>query len=190
MTAALDWSIIVPMRTIDLSAGDEQRLSVLVAGWPQSKKELYAGALESIDGVTTVTSAGGGTSFYVYFDPDVVHVDELERTVHDIGQAVRSDATGGLTADSDIETADSEVLTFDGEPLTFDGEPLTFPVNRSSIEYDRTRPTEDVGGRLPDTGETRQFQTTCRIDTPVEVDYYRNGGILHTVLRNLVKNGA
>src|SRR5690606_1148450 len=39
----------------------------------------------------------------------------------------------------------------------------------------------------PETGDRRQFVTTCRIDTPVEVDYYRNGGILHTVLRNLVK---
>ena len=29
------------------------------------------------------------------------------------------------------------------------------------------------------------FPVTCRIDTPVEVDYYRNGGILHTVLRKL-----
>ena len=29
------------------------------------------------------------------------------------------------------------------------------------------------------------FQTLCRIDTPVEVDYYRNGGILHTVLRKM-----
>ena len=32
------------------------------------------------------------------------------------------------------------------------------------------------------------FDTLCRIDTPVEVDYYRNGGILHTVLRNFLKN--
>ncbi|HFQ92600.1 MAG TPA: aconitate hydratase AcnA [Anaerolineae bacterium] len=31
------------------------------------------------------------------------------------------------------------------------------------------------------------FDTLCRIDTPVEVDYYRNGGILHTVLRNFLK---
>jgi len=29
------------------------------------------------------------------------------------------------------------------------------------------------------------FTTTCRVDTPVEVDYYRNGGILHTVLKNM-----
>jgi aconitate hydratase len=32
------------------------------------------------------------------------------------------------------------------------------------------------------------FETTCRIDTPVEVDYYRNGGILHTVLRAMAKS--
>ena len=32
------------------------------------------------------------------------------------------------------------------------------------------------------------FDTVCRIDTPVEVDYYRNGGILHTVLRNFLKS--
>jgi hypothetical protein len=31
------------------------------------------------------------------------------------------------------------------------------------------------------------FTTICRIDTPVEVDYYRNGGILHTVLRKMAK---
>jgi len=34
-------------------------------------------------------------------------------------------------------------------------------------------------------GSSRTFTTRCRIDTPVEVDYYRNGGILHTVLRRL-----
>ena len=33
-----------------------------------------------------------------------------------------------------------------------------------------------------------RFTTLCRIDTPVEIDYYRNGGILHTVLRNILKS--
>jgi aconitate hydratase len=37
-------------------------------------------------------------------------------------------------------------------------------------------------------GETVTFATVCRIDTPVEVDYYRNGGILHTVLRQMAKS--
>ncbi len=36
-------------------------------------------------------------------------------------------------------------------------------------------------------GDAVHFVATCRIDTPVEVEYYRNGGILHTVLRQLVK---
>jgi aconitate hydratase len=35
-------------------------------------------------------------------------------------------------------------------------------------------------------GSVIAFETVCRIDTPVEVDYYRNGGILHTVLRNML----
>ena len=34
-------------------------------------------------------------------------------------------------------------------------------------------------------GATITFQAKARIDTPVEVDYYRNGGILQTVLRKM-----
>jgi aconitate hydratase len=37
----------------------------------------------------------------------------------------------------------------------------------------------------PETGKETTFQTIVRIDTPVEIDYYRNGGILHTVLRRM-----
>jgi aconitate hydratase len=37
-------------------------------------------------------------------------------------------------------------------------------------------------------GARTEFETICRIDTPVEVDYYRNGGILQTVLRSFLKN--
>ena len=32
-------------------------------------------------------------------------------------------------------------------------------------------------------GTKVNFTTRCRIDTPVEVEYYKNGGILHTVVR-------
>lgn len=35
-------------------------------------------------------------------------------------------------------------------------------------------------------GSVKTFETLCRIDTEDELDYYRNGGILHYVLRNLV----
>jgi aconitate hydratase len=37
-------------------------------------------------------------------------------------------------------------------------------------------------------GAELEFPVTLRIDTPVELDYYRNGGILQTVLRKLLKS--
>jgi aconitate hydratase len=39
-------------------------------------------------------------------------------------------------------------------------------------------------------GDPIEFTATCRIDTPVEIEYFRNGGILHTVLRNMLKGGG
>jgi aconitate hydratase len=36
-------------------------------------------------------------------------------------------------------------------------------------------------------GSVVTFKTFAQLNTPVEVNYYRNGGILQTVLRNLVK---
>jgi aconitate hydratase len=35
-------------------------------------------------------------------------------------------------------------------------------------------------------GSKVEFTTRCRIDTPVEAEYYKNGGVLHTVLRRLL----
>ena len=42
----------------------------------------------------------------------------------------------------------------------------------------------------PPDGTTRTFSARVRIDTPVELDYYRNGGILQTVLRKLLQSGS
>jgi aconitate hydratase len=36
-------------------------------------------------------------------------------------------------------------------------------------------------------GSKQEVQLLCRIDTLDEVEYYRNGGILHYVLRNIAK---
>jgi aconitate hydratase len=54
---------------------------------------------------------------------------------------------------------------------------------------------ESPGGELTvrarrEDGTQVVFQVISRIDTPVEVTYYRNGGILHTVLYNLVREDA
>lgn len=37
-------------------------------------------------------------------------------------------------------------------------------------------------------GTKKHFKVRARLDTPVEVDYYRNGGILQTVLRQIIRN--
>ncbi len=39
-----------------------------------------------------------------------------------------------------------------------------------------------------DDGKMTEFQVICRIDTPAELDYYRHGGILEYVLRQLLAN--
>jgi len=49
------------------------------------------------------------------------------------------------------------------------------------------KPRQDVTVELerPD-GSSTSLVVTARLDTPVEINYYRNGGILQTVLRKLV----
>ena len=55
---------------------------------------------------------------------------------------------------------------------------------------DSLRPRQEVrvAVRSRD-GSEGSFTTVLRIDTPVEVDYYRNGGILHTVLKEMASAG-
>ena len=40
----------------------------------------------------------------------------------------------------------------------------------------------------PKTGTARSITVALRLDTPVELNYYRNGGILPTVLRKLTSS--
>jgi aconitate hydratase len=50
----------------------------------------------------------------------------------------------------------------------------------------KPRPDVKVEVERPD-GTKSSFTVVARLDTPVEVNYYRNGGILQTVLRKLLK---
>lgn len=51
------------------------------------------------------------------------------------------------------------------------------------------KPQQDLTLRITRPGgEVEQVPVTCRIDTPIEVDYYQHGGILPFVLRQLVQN--
>jgi aconitate hydratase len=87
--------------------------------------------------------------------------------------------------------------------------PLQFPDGESaaSLKLDGTETFDITGiealndGKTPKTvhvtatkndgaepsGKTVEFDAVVRIDTPGEADYYRNGGILQYVLRNMGK---
>ncbi|MFA5060086.1 MAG: aconitate hydratase AcnA [Candidatus Omnitrophota bacterium] len=53
---------------------------------------------------------------------------------------------------------------------------------------DQLKPRQEILVRARGTnGAIKEFKAIARLDTPVDVDYYRNGGILPTVLRKLAK---
>jgi len=88
--------------------------------------------------------------------------------------------------------------------------PLQFPAGESaaSLKLDGTETYDITGIEELNSGETPrtvkvtatksdgadgsqgvvEFDAVVRIDTPGEADYYRNGGILQYVLRNMLKS--
>jgi aconitate hydratase len=49
------------------------------------------------------------------------------------------------------------------------------------------KPQQDLNLRITRTnGQVENVPVRCRIDTPIEIDYYQHGGILPFVLRQLV----
>lgn len=84
--------------------------------------------------------------------------------------------------------------------------PLQFPDGKSAKDlgldgtevFDITGIEELNKGKTPKTVHVKaskngsdavEFDAVVRIDTPGEADYYRNGGILQYVLRNMLKSG-
>jgi aconitate hydratase len=76
-----------------------------------------------------------------------------------------------------IDGQNAESLGLDGSEI-FDIEGLS----------DQIKPQSEVTVKAKKSdGKVIQFKAKVLLNTDVEVNYYRNGGILHTVLRNLVK---
>jgi len=71
----------------------------------------------------------------------------------------------------------------DADDLGLDG------TERFSITVDESvQPRQAVPVvAVKEDGTEVRFDAICRLDTPVEIDYYRNGGILHTVLRSMYR---
>ena len=54
---------------------------------------------------------------------------------------------------------------------------------------DELRPGQELEVLVRAGSSEKRFDAICRIDTPVEIDYYRNGGILQAVLRRMAGEG-
>ncbi|GBD11571.1 Aconitate hydratase A [bacterium HR23] len=52
------------------------------------------------------------------------------------------------------------------------------------------RPRQELTVRAKRDGWERTFTVIARVDTPVEVEYLRNGGVLHMMLRRLMRGGV
>ncbi len=56
------------------------------------------------------------------------------------------------------------------------------------IEHLEPRSDVTVRARSEDGGDEMTFTAIARVDTPVELDYYRHGGILHKVIREMLED--
>jgi aconitate hydratase len=56
-----------------------------------------------------------------------------------------------------------------------------------SIEGLQAAPQHTVNLEITSQGKTRKVPLTARLDTPIEVEYYRHGGIMPYVLRQIIK---
>jgi aconitate hydratase len=75
-----------------------------------------------------------------------------------------------------MEGQNVESLGLTGEEV-FDVEGLSDLTPKAIVTVRAKKPDDSV----------IEFKAMALLNTEVEVNYYRNGGILHTVLRNLVK---
>ena len=102
---------------------------------------------------------------------------------------------GAVIAESYERIHRSNLIGFGVLPLVFaDGESadslgLTGE-ERFSIGSVDDEPSSVTVKAESDGGEVTEFRCDVRIDTPTEWDYYRHGGILHFVLRDLAARGG
>jgi aconitate hydratase len=80
-------------------------------------------------------------------------------------------------------------------PLQFSEDESASSLGLTGQELFTFEPLEKPGQKLTvvardDSGKKREFSVKARIDTTVELDYFRNGGILQTVLRQMARNHA
>ena len=73
------------------------------------------------------------------------------------------------------------------QSLGLDGTEVFDITGIEALNEGKTPKTVHVKAAKADSGDAVEFDAVVRIDTPGEADYYRNGGILQFVLRNMLK---
>jgi aconitate hydratase len=82
-------------------------------------------------------------------------------------------------------------------PLEFSGEEDVNSLNLNGSEIisikgidDNLKPKQSIEVNIQDEqGNIRSIDTLLRIDTPIEIEYYKSGGILNYVILELMKKG-
>ena len=93
-----------------------------------------------------------------------------------------------------FDPRDKEVLTFDCYGTLIDWETGIAAALGGEEEFDVVGIAQALAGSKEGTVRARpagakpiEFRAVVRVDTPKEVEYYRHGGILQYVLRQLLK---
>ena len=94
--------------TMDFSTGSENRISVVYTGWPERHKELLSTAVAPLQGVTKLASAGGGTSLYVYFDPEIVSSQSLQAQIDAIANSLMQTVNDVVATATSVESGPFE----------------------------------------------------------------------------------
>ena len=147
-------------------------------------KTIYEAAVRyKADGIPTIVLAGGdyGMGSSRDWAAKGPHLQGVRAVIAVSYERIhRSNLVGmGILPLQFMPGESAEALGLDGAE-TFD-----IPVDNSLTP----RQELEVTAARPD-GTAVRFTALVRIDTPVEADYYRNGGILHTVLKEMASEEA
>ena len=147
-------------------------------------KTIYEAAVRyKADGVPTIVLAGGdyGMGSSRDWAAKGPHLQGVRAVIAVSYERIhRSNLVGmGILPLQFMPGESAEALGLDGAE-TFD-----IPVDNGLTP----RQELEVTAARPD-GTAVRFTALVRIDTPVEADYYRNGGILHTVLKEMASEEA
>ena len=105
---------------LNFSTGQDHRVSVQVGGWTREDTASFVAAANAGPGVVDVRSAGGGTSYYIDYDPALT----AETTLKQHLTAAAERVLGRSPTEGSVQQTSPSSITIDGENVTIDGATL------------------------------------------------------------------